>query len=81
MTDSTPLLKQHPDVRTALATFNTGDFKTARMQLNGIDRAETSAADVDALRTLDRGLRWDWAPVAVGATLLVGWAVLYFGAI
>lgn len=76
-----PLLKQHPDVRAALTAFDAGDFRTARAQLREIDRSETTAADVDALRALDRGLRWDWAPVAVGVTLLAGWAALFFGAI
>lgn len=76
-----PLLKQHPDVRAALAAFDAGDFRSARTQLGQIDRSATTAADIDALRSLDRGLGWDWTPVAVGGALLVGWAALFFGVI
>ena len=76
-----PLLKQHPDVRAAWRAFDAGDFCAARATLRAVDRAETSAADTDALHALDRGLAWDWAPVIVGGALLAGWAVLFFGAI
>lgn len=75
------VLKQHPAVRAAWVAFDAGDFRGARALLRDVDRSATTVADADALHALERGLAWDWTPVAVGVALLIGWAALFFSSI